>query len=98
MHITSQLIATETGCGIRWASTNANQYSYKLCALGTRAVDVYEESHNAQGEPGNLTFRFLYDIRFGRGLKSPGVPPFRSSSLSGDLYNLRLSWSEENVL
>ncbi|MBN1129713.1 MAG: hypothetical protein JXA71_12035 [Chitinispirillaceae bacterium] len=96
MLVTAQLIATEAGCGVRWASTNVNQYDYKLNVIGTRAIDTYEESHNAQGGPGNETFRFFYDARFRDGLKAPGVPSLRANAASGDLFILNTDWTEEN--
>ncbi|MBN1128173.1 MAG: hypothetical protein JXA71_04270 [Chitinispirillaceae bacterium] len=98
MYVTAQLIAAGQDHGIRWESTNVNQYNYRLRALGTRAVDVYEESHNAQGGPGSDAFRFFYDTRFKAGLKSPGVPSLRASSSSGDLFILNTNWREENLL
>ncbi|MBN2035743.1 MAG: hypothetical protein JW768_03285 [Chitinispirillaceae bacterium] len=97
MYVTAQLIATGQGHGIRWVSTHVNQYDYNLCALGTRAVDVYEESHNAQGSPGNMTFRFFYDTRFSSGLTAPSVPTFRAASGGKDLFILNTRWREENI-
>jgi hypothetical protein len=94
MYLTAQLAAAQPGHGIRWASQNANDYNYMLHALGTRAIDVYEESHNAQGNPGNMAFRFYYDTRFGAGLRAPGVQPLRSTGL----FNVNTTWTEENVL
>jgi hypothetical protein len=98
MYLTAQLIATENGNGIRWASKKVNAYNYKLSALGTRAVDTYEESHNAQGGPGNETFRFFFDTRFNDGLKSPGVPALRADIPSGEMFILNTDWTEENII
>jgi hypothetical protein len=94
MYLTAQLICTEPSHGIRWASKNANSYKYMLRALGTRAIDVYEESHNAQGNPGSMGFRFYYDTRFSAGLTGPGVPQLRSKSM----FVINTTWTEENVL
>jgi hypothetical protein len=94
MYLTAQLSATEPGHGTRWASKNANAYNYMLRALGTRAIDVYEESHNAQGNPGSMGFRFYYDTRFTAGLRAPGVPSLRSKNL----FVINTTWTEENVL
>jgi hypothetical protein len=96
MYVTAQLMATEHGHGVRWVSTNVNQYNYRLRALGTRAIDVYEESHNSQGGPGSSAFRFYYDTRFRDGLKAPGVPSVRASSSSTELFILNTNWREEN--
>jgi hypothetical protein len=98
MVVTAQLMATEKGCGIRWQSTRVNDYNYKLRALGTRAVDVYKESHNAQGGPGSDAFRFYYDTRFSHGLNAPGVQTARSATQNGELFILNTDWSEENSL
>lgn len=95
MYVTAQLICTEPGHGIRWESKNANAYNYQLRALGTRAIDVYEESHNAQGTPGSEAFRFYYDIRFSSALRAPGVSPLRSKS-QFDISTT--AWKEENKL
>jgi hypothetical protein len=97
MYVTAQLIATGQGHGIRWASTHVNQYDYNLCALGTRAIDVYEESHNSQGSPGNMKFRFFYDTRFSSGLMAPAVPTFRASNAGKSLFILNTRWREENI-
>jgi hypothetical protein len=94
MYLTAQLVSTGPGHGIRWASTNVNRYNYTLRALGTRAIDVYEESHNAQGTPGGGAFRFFYDTRFTEGLNAPGVPQLRSRNL----FIINTTWREENVL
>ncbi|MBN2037914.1 MAG: hypothetical protein JW768_14325, partial [Chitinispirillaceae bacterium] len=74
-----------------------NRYHYTLSALGTRAIDTYEESHNSQGGPGNETFRFYYDTRFNDGLQAPGVPSLRADSPSGELFVLNYDWKEENT-
>lgn len=97
IYVTAQLLATEKNCGIRWVSTNVNHYNYKLRALGTRAVDVYEESHNSQGGPGSDAFRFYYDTRFLAGLKCPGVHSPRASSASRELFILNTNWLEESL-
>jgi hypothetical protein len=98
MYVTAQLFAAGQGHGIRWASTNVNQYNYRLRAVGTRAIDVYEESHNAQGGPGSDAFRFYYDTRFKDGLKAPGVPSLKASASSTELFILNTNWREENTI
>ena len=98
MYLTAQLIATEDGNGVRWETTNVNHYNYKLSALGTRAIDTYEESHNAQGGPGNETFRFFFDTRFNGGLNAPGVPMVRADVPSGQMFILNTDWTEENIV
>lgn len=100
MVVTAQLFATGQGHGIRWASTNVNQYNYRLYALGTRAIDVYTESHNAQGGPGHETFTFLYDTRFNNAaFRAPGSPSLRTaSSSSGGPFIVNTNWTEENIL
>lgn len=98
MYVTAQLMATEKGRGIRWESSNVNDYNFRLRALGTRAIDIYEESHNAQGGPGAKAFMFFYDSRFSDGLNAPGVNPIRASTTNGELFVIKTDWQEENLV
>jgi Tfp pilus assembly protein PilX len=98
MYLTAQLIAIEGDHGIKWATSNANNYSYVLRALGSRTIDVYRESYNAQGNPGHDTFRFYYDTRLSEGLKGPGVPAIQTGDSQNSLFRLKGDWREENLI
>ncbi|MBN2035123.1 MAG: hypothetical protein JW768_00140 [Chitinispirillaceae bacterium] len=96
--ITAQLIATESTCGIRYVSEKINQYNYDLKCLGTRAIDTYQAACNATGVPGNMAFRYYYDIRFMDGLRAPGMPSLQAYNNSGAMFILNTDWTEENII
>ena len=98
IYLTAQLIAAEKGHGIKWIEKLPNKYNYRLSSIGTRAIDTYQESHNARGDPGEMSFRFYYDTRFNENLQAPGVPVPRADVPSGEMFILNTDWTEENVI
>jgi hypothetical protein len=98
VYMTAQLIAAERGHGITWTTKQTNKYNYRLSSIGTRAIDTYQESHNARGDPGEMSFRFYYDTRFNGNLQAPGVPVPRADVPSGQMFILNTDWTEENII